>query len=334
MTLEEKLAAFCAPWQENEIEQTLDRALEASQRFQKVGRDSRPNVLIRSVFGSAKGAYIYDWAARNDVNILYLDAWGFTDEKMYGRRGPNGWIYPTTFDPLDRPNSVLFIDNINYLTDLSLRSSLLYLPKNNFIEGNGSSGMQRFPNLLFTVACEHVEADTRSSIPLAPDDRSIFAHHVQHELTAADAMEYFSRVYTCYIAERYLADDNEKYVEEVLPRHLSRLALVSHLLLHPDFHFDTEKGSVDDTPFSLLALQTSIRNYGKKERFLQSLGTSWFRDEVNEMLKTILADYDEKGSLEVAKAVVKMTYDEWTKDRKTPDFDRIKAFDEYVFKLG
>ena len=73
------------------------------------------------------------------------------DDDKFGKVGQ---AYSSNLDDLDRPNSVLLLDEYSRQTDDQIRGSVLSLINEHYVAGR-ENGKRYFPNFLFTVAIEN-----------------------------------------------------------------------------------------------------------------------------------------------------------------------------------
>lgn len=145
---------------ENKLTKILDDALRAALLFKRENIKEVANVLVIGLPGSGKTASVYDWA-KGKVNLTYVNAknndlQAFIDG--YTVQDPNNKLTVTqavskNLDSLDRPRSVLFLDEYNRQTKDQVRASLLTLINEHYVTGNEKGGRHYFPNFLFTIAC-------------------------------------------------------------------------------------------------------------------------------------------------------------------------------------
>lgn len=137
----------------------LDWALDANlEEIESGGRDFK-NLLFVGDAGVGKTSRIEQWAAKNNINLFSVKASVMDDTDTGGAVGLNPddprtviKLSPTEFDHLEKPNSVLFLDEFNRAKD-SVRGTLLTLINDHKIADNRVDGGARFfPNFLFTIA--------------------------------------------------------------------------------------------------------------------------------------------------------------------------------------
>ena len=119
-----------------------------------------PNVLFIGGAGIGKTAQIKEWAKKNDVNLFTLQGASLDAADMGGlptiqkidnvTRAQK--VGTGILDQLNRPNSVLFLDELNRAR-MDVRSALLQLINEHIVQDfEAEGGMRFFPNFLFTVA--------------------------------------------------------------------------------------------------------------------------------------------------------------------------------------
>ena len=89
--------------------------------------------------------------------------------------GKVGQAYSANLDSLDRPNSIVFLDEYTRQKDDQIRGSVLTLINEHYIAGK-DDGKRYFPNFLFTIAVEN---------PKSAGDNGV-AHTNQAERTRFD----------------------------------------------------------------------------------------------------------------------------------------------------
>lgn len=168
-------------FQKGDIEKMLDRALKTNKRQQ--GRDSANymNVLLVGQAGTGKTARVEQWAKDNGINLYFLDAKLLEPTDLGGavapdfERGTTRRFSTEELDNLDRPNSVLFLDEYNRARS-DVRGSLLTLVNNHKIQDARSEDKTRsFPNMLFTIAAINPAAIGYDVNELDSAERSRFA---------------------------------------------------------------------------------------------------------------------------------------------------------------
>lgn len=144
----------------NKLTTALDDALRANRSFKRRHVNEVANVLVSGLPGSSKTANIKQWARNNNINIFEVNA-KQKDLDAFINGFPSidpdnpGFIKnlaSSSLAPLNKPNSVLFLDEFNRQVDASIRGSLLQLINEHEIyDANAVGGKYHFDNLLFTI---------------------------------------------------------------------------------------------------------------------------------------------------------------------------------------
>ena len=151
-----------------EIYQVLDKSLKTAKGkmilAQKTGKvpGDFPNVLFIGGAGIGKTAQIKAWAEDRGINLFTLQGSSLDAADMGGLpmidKGDGTKairaqkVGTGILDQLDRPNSVLFLDELNRAR-MDVRAALLQLINEHIIQDfTEEGGMRRFPNFLFTIA--------------------------------------------------------------------------------------------------------------------------------------------------------------------------------------
>lgn len=285
---------------EGQIETALNRALKTAKRFAGQPGKTYPNVLFISEAGQGKTSICRAWARDNGINLVEVrastldptDIGGlFAPPEKDSRRARK--ISTGEFDQLDKPNSVLFLDEFNR-ANKAVRGALLELVNSHYIPDSEAEGGQRFlPNFLFTIATanppsggynvddlDHAETSRFRSVPLVSDPRYI--------------LKYFERVFTAEAEKLRKAGD-----EEAAREYEGRLGIARKLLTDKRFSFDDAadlEAGKDKLDYNFHPLNyRSLTNLlelcdGTKDDFLEL-----WNSEVNALKKstadTILKDY-------------------------------------------
>lgn len=147
---------------QGKLEKELDKALRTNLRVQRFGAGDYDNILIVGEAGIGKTARVKQWAKKNNINLVNLPAStldptdlsgtitsGEPDEqgRRYAFRLPS-----TELNDLDKPRSVLFLDEFNRARH-DVRGVLLKLIQEHVIYDSNVPGHYRYvPNFLFTIA--------------------------------------------------------------------------------------------------------------------------------------------------------------------------------------
>lgn len=141
-----------------QIEGILDQALDYNQEQIDAGMQNFQNVLLIGEAGTGKSSRVRAWAKANNINLYEVRAAGMDDTDLGGAIGASTdkktvqRLASTEFDKLNRPNSVLFLDEYNRAPK-SVRTNLLELINSHVVPDPREESGQRFlENFLFTVA--------------------------------------------------------------------------------------------------------------------------------------------------------------------------------------
>ena len=271
----------------NQIEAALDRALKQARRMQRSGEDNDfPNVLLISDAGFGKTAICKQWAKDRGINLVYKDAKTMDASALGGivARDVDDPKYGTNlgtkaFRSLEKPNSVLFLDEYNRAKK-EIRGSLLTLIQDHVIWDPYEEGEMKFlPNFLFTVAAINPpNANYKGAQEFDPAERSRF-QSIEIQPDPMEHLRYLRKFYNNQI--KNAQDDAERFEAE------GRLALAETILSSPKFTYDSAididnhqddnsytplnyrsfkkvLDASDGTKADVLAIWSSYCNYDKK----------------------------------------------------------------------
>lgn len=237
----------------NAITDTLDAALSASRKNKRRGLKSGNNVLIVGLPGSGKTATVYDWAASHgDVNLVYINAKN-NDLEAYingytvrDSENPNKvrQAYSDNLADLEKPNSILFLDEYNRQTKPNIRASLYTLINEHKISGEGQNKTHEFKNLLFTIACINPAVPTdKGAAPLNDAELSRFKDILdKYDSDSATTIDYLSKQYDKLIRR---LDPEDEYYKEDLEDYLRIQDLGIFIASHEDFIYDSREDLED-----------------------------------------------------------------------------------------
>lgn len=280
-----------------QIEGALDRALKVAKRGSARGkRGDYPNILFIGEAGTGKSSVIRQWAKDNDVNLFEVRAAGMDATDLGGAIAPDresGAVKrfsSTEFDKLDRPNSVLFLDEYNR-APREVRTNLLELVNSHVIPDARSESGQRFlPNFLFTIAAINPPSADYDTDVMDAAEVSRF-RSVNVTFDPLYNLRYLQKYYDKLIAE---TEDKEEKVEA-----MRKKALATKLLSDPSFTFDNQmdmqKGREQLGPNYLVLNYRSLFNLleysdGTKKDFLE-LWSDYVNPLKKKMAGTILSSY-------------------------------------------
>lgn len=225
---------------QGQIESALDRALKVAKRTAGKEGVSYPNVLFISEAGLGKTAVCRAWARANGINLVEVRGSTLDPTDIGGLFAPPEKgetrakkISTGIFEPLEQPNSVLFLDEMNR-ANKAVRNALLELINSHYLpDPNNPQGGQRFlPNFLFTIATINPPSGEYNADALDPAELSRFRNI---SLTADNKyiLKYLEKIYT-EAAEKARKDgDNEEALENE-----GRKKLAQTLLNSKKFTFD------------------------------------------------------------------------------------------------
>ena len=207
-------------------------------------------ILIEGDAGSGKTARCNSWAEEQGLNMLVKMLSSMDETDLGGtpyaetRENPDTGkeehvltkLPATELDDLDRPGSILFLDEYNRGSK-NVRNTCLKLINEHCIPDSrlGKGGMKYFPNLLFVVMCINPEGAYNVADPIDPAERT----RVKHLKVASDPLVTRKYLYGKYQKDlrRHLAmNDRESAVEDY-----GRMQIAKLVLGDPNFKFDDEE---------------------------------------------------------------------------------------------
>lgn len=281
-----------------DIEKALDKCLATSRRAILTG-DSEGflNALLIGQAGTGKTSRVKEWARKNNITLFEVDAKTLDPTDMGGivarddankRRSIK--LSSSEFDPLDRPNSVLFLDEYNRAAS-DVRGTLLELINNHVVNDNEEPSGKRFlPNLLFTVIAINPANGSYNTDELDVAELSRFKQ-VPVAMDPISLLSHLESVFTKNMEK--LAD----YPEEVKAER-GRLEIAKTLLNDRSFEFDNMDDEAEAVRYGTPILNPrSLTNLlkasdGTKEDFL-SEWNSICNPSKKGMAERILANYQD-----------------------------------------
>ena len=144
--------------EEGQIEAVLDEALDYNEEQIDAGLRNFQNVLLIGEAGTGKSSRVRAWAKANNINLYEVRAAGMDDTDLGGAMSTSAdkatvkRLASTEFDKLNRPRSVLFLDEYNRAPK-SVRTNLLELVNSHVVPDPREEDGQRFlENFMFTIA--------------------------------------------------------------------------------------------------------------------------------------------------------------------------------------
>ena len=243
----------------NELTDKLDDCLSNSMVGQHMGTHDGTDLLVDGLPGSGKTGIVRAWANARGVNLFYLNA---KDDDLGAningfpisatKKGKNGEeihvvtrAFSDALDALNRPNSVLFLDEFNR-APAKIRAVLLTLINEHAIAGkndeddeDAGDGYKYFKNLLFTVACINpaVATDPGAS-DLNDAEMSRFVDTIDWDSTPDKAIGYMTFYINSLI--KNLDPQNPNY-PFLYTRYKKIYNLADALLTDYRFNFDTRE---------------------------------------------------------------------------------------------
>ena len=282
------------------IEKILDRSLTVALRRNKRGQHGDyPNILFIGPAGTGKTAIVNEWAQKNNINLFDVKAAGMDPTDLKGALAPSkrddktaDRLASTEFDDLERPRSVLFLDEYNRAPK-EVRTPLFELVNNHIIPDSRVPGGKRFfPNFLFTVAAVNPSDSHHDVIPLDAAETSRF-RNVKVGFQPSVFLGWINRA-----IDRDLADSDDE--EEIRELTLKK-GLINALVGDPKFEFDSQedmdkgvdKLRDDYKPLNYRSLTALLQNSdGTKEDFLD-LWSEHVNPLKKNMAEDILDDYED-----------------------------------------
>ena len=229
-----------------------EKTLEAEMTGERAS--DFPNVLLIGGAGIGKTSQIKEWAKANDVKLFTLqgssldaaDMGGLpmvttvevdpaTGEQKTVKKLRAQKVGTGILDKLDRPNSVLFLDELNRAQP-DVRAALLQLICDHITQDfDAEDGMRYYPNFLFTVAA--INPSGKAGYQTFELDQAEKGRFGNYEIKAENAVQL-----------KFMTDKYSKQAEvfkkankpEWEQRALGRLALSKALLSADGFVFDDD----------------------------------------------------------------------------------------------
>lgn len=226
-----------------QIERALNDALATAKRQLRLPENERdwPAVLFIGEPGSGKTSRIKAWAARHDINLYGVQASTMEEVDLNGPvvmdQDEQGRKFATRlasveFNKLDRPNSVLFLDEFNRARG-GVRGTLLTLINDHAIpDAREPGGMRTLKNMLFTIAAINPDETSDDVEPLGQAEHDRF-RHIRVISEKKHWLDYITRrLDHLRDAAEKEGDHEAAFAEE------RRKALITALVDSPQFAFD------------------------------------------------------------------------------------------------
>ena len=282
------------------IEQELDQSLKRALWMQKRDvRNNFPNKLFISMPGAGKTSIIYQWAKANNVNIVYKDCKTMDMSSLGGLLAKPtkaddpyaGRLAVKEFHVLDKPRSVLFLDELNR-APANIQGSLLTLINDHTVwDPSYESEVRYLPNFLFTIAAINPPSFRDPALkPLGTAMQRRFKNiHV-----TANPMETLKWMRGYYGKLIEVEDD-----EEMLKELKGRLAIAEKVLSDPRFTYDTTKDEdehADDNYWNATSPATFtdlLENTNGTKADVIREWNNYCSYEKKNMIEDILHDYED-----------------------------------------
>lgn len=240
----------------SELTDKLDDCLANAMAAHASGTHDGVDLLVTGLPGSGKTGITKQWAKDRGVNLFYLNAKnddlgailnGFPVDTT--EKDENGneihkvtRSYSKSLDGLDKPKSVLFLDEFNRAAP-KLRAVLLSLINEHVVDGPGEDGFRHFDELLFTVACINPSVPTDpGAMDLNDAEMSRFVDTMDWDSKVDDAGNYIRFHLNKLI--KNLDPNNENY-DFFYIRYNKILNLAEALLGDYRFEFDSRDDLLD-----------------------------------------------------------------------------------------
>ena len=283
------------------VEEALDDALEAAREAGDFGEVSGVNVLLVGRGGTGKTARVLAWAKSRGINLVEKDAKTldpsdlggiigrkYDDEGNVSNRATK--LSNDEFDELDKPNSVLFLDELNR-APADVAGSLLTLINNHVVNDQEQpSGKRLLKGFLFTIAAINPPKPGNKVDELDNPMRSRFGM-VEVDSDPEFQLKYFRKHYGELIQQ--MRDSGK--VDRIAALE-GRLAIAEKLLSDPRFVFDgddeEEEAQENGTPILNARSLTNLlhASRGKKELFLKKWNEFCNPDKKG-LVEDILSEY-------------------------------------------
>lgn len=280
-----------------DIEAALDRALKVARDNATLGESEYDNILLIGGQGVGKTARATSWAKERGINLVYVDAKSLDETDLGGALAPdlkNGKavkLSTDTLDLLDKPNSVLFLDELNRARP-NIRGTLLSLVNDHYIyDAHGEGGRRSFPNMLFTIAA--INPPNMAFPNVDQLDSAELGRYRQVEVVAN------KRQHLGYLENKF--DKNIKAAQKAgndqLAKELAgKKALAQKIVSDKRFDYDGEQEEYEATQAGFPSLsprtftKALVASDGTKDDFLNIIQTMFVPETVSK-LEQILSDY-------------------------------------------
>lgn len=279
----------------------LDAALAAAREAQDFGEIGGVNVLFVGRGGTGKTYTVKKWAQQRGINLVEKDAKTMDPSDLGGvvarRYDAEGnatntvtKLSNTEFDELDKPNSVLFLDELNRARK-DVAGALLTLINDHVINDQTQpSGKRLLKGFLFTIAAINPNKSGNEVNSLDNPMRSRFKT-VDVESNPQESIEHFEYKFGKQIEKLKAMGKPER-----IPVVQGRLELAKKLLSDPRFEFDgdEEEEIAQDEGLPVLNPRSFSRLLTATNGTKESLLANWSgfcNPEKYNVVEDILSDY-------------------------------------------
>ena len=285
-----------------DVEEALDEALENAEDAQITGSTEYDNILLIGGAGVGKTSRARAWASLNHINLVYLDAKQLDETDLGGalapdlKKGKAVKLSTDTLDLLDKPNSVLFLDELNRAR-ANIRGTLLSLINEHYIyDAHQEGGLRKFDNLLFTIAAINPPNAAFANVDrLDPAELGRFRSiHIYAD--KKNVLDHLNDVFNKEIEKTQNSNAPEDKKNKILKKYEGRKNIAEIILKNSQFDFDGEEeeeaANLADSPScSPRSFTRSLTaSNGTKDDFIKK-----FKQECGEakvpVITSILANY-------------------------------------------
>lgn len=241
---------------QSELTDKLDDCLANAMVAHASGTHDGVDLLVCGLPGSGKTGITKQWAKDRGVNLFYLNAKnddlgailnGFPVDTIEKDENGNdvhrvARSFSKSLDALDKPKSVLFLDEFNRAAP-KLRAVLLSLINEHVVDGDGPDGFRHFKNLLFTVACINPSVPTDpGAMDLNDAEMSRFVDTMDWDSSVDGAVKYITFHINKLIKALKPEDENYGFM---YVRYNKILNIAHALLTDYRFEFDSRDDLLD-----------------------------------------------------------------------------------------
>jgi hypothetical protein len=292
---------------QNALTDVLDRALEdARYALDEDNLDANCNVLVTGLPGSSKTATIRNWCKLNGCHLHYLDAknpdlqlltsGGSAIDRTDPAHPKMRQAFSDALRPLERENSVLFLDELNRQVKEYMRGSLLTLLADRRVAGEDEEGFKYFPNLLFTIAAVNPPKEgDRGASELNDAEKRRFYYSVEFNSEVPTTKVFFKEYYDKKI-EAFAKKQKGEFSAAAIERINSfclRQWIGTKIILDDDFHYTQMDEYLSKTEKGQITCQSTItelidHSRGDLDRLIHDINAGGLTASAKEMLIKII----------------------------------------------